>query len=55
MLMLAAREGHIKLVELLLEHGAEVNAMSAKPFNDYANALQAAAVGGHIGTVKFLL
>ncbi|KAK5441925.1 hypothetical protein LTS15_011190 [Exophiala xenobiotica] len=55
MLMLAAREGHIKLVQLLLKHGAEVNATITKPFNDYANALQAAAVGGHVKTVELLL
>jgi len=46
-----ARRGNLKLMELLVERGAAVNAQGGR----YGNALQAAAVGGHLEAVQFLL
>lgn len=48
----AAKEGHLKIVELLLQEGADVNA----PPSDWGRtALQAAAEGGFVETVKALV
>jgi ankyrin repeat protein len=47
---LAAGEGHLEIVKLLLEHGADVNAKTA-----YETALHLAAEKGHLEIVKFLL
>ena len=44
-------EGHDKIVQLLLEKGAEVNAQGGH----YGNALQAACSGGHDKIVQLLL
>ena len=51
MLATAALMGHTEIVELLLEHGADVNTKS----RDGGTALHAAAFLGRIETVKFLL
>ena len=50
-LLVASRQGHYKIVELLLSHGADVNAQGGP----YGNALQAASYKGHKTTVKLLL
>jgi ankyrin repeat protein len=49
-LHLAAGEGHLEIVKLLLEHGADVNAKTA-----YETALHLAAGEGHLEIVKLLL
>jgi ankyrin repeat protein len=55
LIMLGASCGHDSIVHLLLESGAD----ACRSINDdsciYANALQAAAIGGHIQTVNILL
>ena len=51
LLAIAALMGHTKVVALLLEHGADVNARS----RDGGTALHAAAFLGRAETVKFLL
>ena len=51
MLSIAALMGHTKIVALLLEHGADVNARS----RDGGTALHTAAFLGRAETVKFLL
>ena len=51
MLATAALMGHTEIVELLLEHGADVNTKS----RDGSTALHAAAFLGRVETVKFLL
>ena len=50
-LIIAAEEGHDRLIQLLLDQGAEVNAQGG----EYGNALQAASVGGHDQVVQLLL
>jgi ankyrin repeat protein len=49
----AAREGHKEMVELLLEHGAEINAAPARRHG--ATALQFAAMKGYLGIAHLLL
>ncbi len=51
MLSIAALMGHTEIVELLLEHGADVNAKS----RDGSTALHTAAFLGRVETVKLLL
>ena len=51
MLAAAALMGHMEIVALLLEHGADVNARS----KDGGTALHAAAFLGRVETVKLLL
>jgi ankyrin repeat protein len=48
---MASRGGHDKIVELLLDKGADVNAQGG----EYGNALQAASLGGHDKIVELLL
>ena len=50
-LSIAALMGHTKVVALLLEHGADINARS----RDGGTALHSAAFLGRVETVKFLL
>ena len=50
-LYLAAELGHQRIVKLLLDKGAEVNAQGGK----YGNALQAAVAGNHTAIVELLL
>jgi ankyrin repeat protein len=50
-LQAASFEGHEKVVELLLDRGADVNAQGGY----YGNALQAALVRGHEKVVELLL
>ena len=50
-LNLAARKGHERVIELLLQHGAEVNLQD----NDCGTALMAAAAHGHERVVELLL
>ncbi|KAI0569585.1 ankyrin repeat domain-containing protein [Pyrenophora tritici-repentis] len=50
-LYLAAEHGHQRMVKLLLDKGADVNAQGGS----YGNALQAASEGGHEAVVKLLL
>ncbi|USP74081.1 Arp, Ankyrin repeat protein [Curvularia clavata] len=50
-LFLAAKNGQRKLVKLLVDNGADVNAQSGP----YGNALPAASEGGHEQVVKMLL
>jgi ankyrin repeat protein len=52
-LQMASRDGSKEIVELLLEHGAEVNAPPAKEFG--ATALQFAAIKGLLGIAHLLL
>ncbi len=47
----ASLGGHEKIVQMLLEKGADVNAQGGK----YGNALQAASAGGHDQVVQMLL
>ena len=47
-LMLAAHNGHLKVVDLLLAYGADVNARAA----DNWTALMQAAHGGHLQVVE---
>ncbi|KAJ5651196.1 uncharacterized protein N7484_004919 [Penicillium longicatenatum] len=50
-LMWASRNGHDKIVQMLLERGAEVNAQGGR----HGNALQAASFRGHDKIVQMLL
>ncbi|MEE8606587.1 MAG: ankyrin repeat domain-containing protein, partial [Nitrospiraceae bacterium] len=50
-LMLAAAHGHSKVLELLLEHGAVVDARAT----DHSTALMQAASAGHVNVIKQLL
>jgi ankyrin repeat protein len=52
-LQIACRDGSLKLVELLLEYGADVNAPPAERHG--ATALQFAAIGGYLGIAHLLL
>jgi ankyrin repeat protein len=52
-LQMASRDGSKEIVELLLEHGADVNAPPAKKFG--ATALQFAAIKGLLGIAHLLL
>jgi ankyrin repeat protein len=47
----ACKRGHLEIVQLLLEKGADVNAQGG----EYGNALYAAADGGHLEIVQLLL
>ncbi|KAF8483148.1 ankyrin repeat-containing domain protein, partial [Gautieria morchelliformis] len=47
----ASSEGHTRLVRLLLEHGADPNAVGGQ----YTSALRAASLGGHLEIVRLLL
>jgi ankyrin repeat protein len=49
--MSASAEGHEKVVQMLLDAGADVNAQGGH----YGNALQAASWGGHEEVVQMLL
>ena len=51
LLHLAAEHGHHRMVKLLLDKGADVNAQGG----EYGNALHAASVAGHEAIVKLLL
>jgi ankyrin repeat protein len=51
-LKIASRDGSREIIELLLEHGADVNALPAKSYG--ATALQFAAIKGLLG-IAFLL
>ena len=51
MLSWAAAEGHLKVVELLVSHGADVNVQGEL----YGNALQAASAKGHEKVVEMLV
>jgi len=51
-LQIAARDGNTEIVDLLLEHGADVNSPPAKHYG--ATALQFAAIEGLLG-IAFLL
>ena len=50
-LQAAAREGHERVVQLLLDSGAEVNGASG----EHCTALRGASEGGHIAVVQLLL
>jgi ankyrin repeat protein len=50
-LQAASSEGHEKVVQILLDQGADVNAQGGR----YGNALQAASSGGHEKVVRMLL
>ncbi|RJE17605.1 Ankyrin repeat protein [Aspergillus sclerotialis] len=50
-LQAASSGGHAKLVQILLDRGADVNAQGGH----YGNALQAASSGGHANLVQILL
>lgn len=50
---MATRDGSKEIVELLLEHGADVNAPPAREFG--ATALQFAAIKGFLGIAYLLL
>lgn len=50
-LMEAASAGHIEIIELLLKHGADVNAQSSTG----NTPLMYACAGGHVGAVQLLL
>ena len=47
-LQAASERGHEKMVRLLLEEGADINAQDG----EYGNALQAASYGGHEKVVE---
>jgi ankyrin repeat protein len=51
LLLEAAENGHVNIVRVLLEHGAEINAV----VNDIATPLYMAAQEGHANIVKLLL
>ncbi|KAH8727407.1 ankyrin repeat domain-containing protein [Phaeosphaeriaceae sp. PMI808] len=62
LLYLAAEHGHQRMVKLLLDAGAEINAQGRRygialqeAGRRYGNALQAASAGGHEQVVKLLL
>ncbi|KAF8507543.1 ankyrin repeat-containing domain protein, partial [Gautieria morchelliformis] len=50
-LQAAAFSGHMEIFQLLLEQGADVNAMGG----EYGTALLAAALSGHTEIVQLLL
>jgi ankyrin repeat protein len=52
-LMFAAREGHVDIVRLLLDHGADANVTSES--RDGATPLTIAAEHGHVEVIKLLL
>jgi ankyrin repeat protein len=52
-LHLAAMNGHLEIVKLLLEHGADVNAKTKEGYG--YTALHSAASNGHLEIVKLLL
>lgn len=49
----AALQGHIEIVELLIENGADVNIKSIEMFGD--TPLIDASANGHLDVVKYLL
>lgn len=51
-LLLAAREGHIRTIRILLEEGADINELGA---GDNASPMLIAAINGHFDLVKQLL
>jgi ankyrin repeat protein len=50
-LVLAAKEGHLAVVKLLVGYGAPVNV----PDEDGGSALAWSAANGHVGVARFLL
>ena len=48
---MASFRGHEKVVQILLDKGADINAQGGR----YGNALQAASYGGHEKEVQMLL
>ncbi|KAJ7048703.1 hypothetical protein C8F01DRAFT_1070277, partial [Mycena amicta] len=47
----AALKGHLDIAQLLLEHGADINAQGGK----FGTALQVASLGGHLDLARLLL
>lgn len=51
----ACKEGHLKIVKLLLRYGADVNLEDITPDCGYKSPLHAACEGGHLDIVRELL
>lgn len=54
-LVSAAREGHLEMVELLLQHGSQVNVGASENWNAGITPLMVAAREGHLNVVQALL